>query len=84
MEDWQDIIKDWKDLIMEDYFPLKGVHKEMIEKLLYPSDSNPFHVERKYREILQRVLSNGFYTEADKEVLNYVRESYLKGKNWVK
>jgi hypothetical protein len=56
----------------------------MIEKLLYPSDSNPFWVEEKYKLILGRVLNLGFYGEGDREVLNYARECYLKGKNWIK
>jgi len=29
-------------------------------------------------------LELGFYFERDKKVLNLARESYLKGRNWIK
>lgn len=76
-------MEDWKDIV-EDYFPLHKGQEEMIQTILYPSDSNPFHVEARYSLILRRVLRDGFYTEEDKALLNYVRECYLQGKNWVK
>ena len=65
-------------------FDLKPQQKEMIEKLLFPTDSNPYWVEEEYRRILQRVLNFGFYGEEDREALNWARECYLKGKNWIK
>jgi len=52
--------------------------------LLYPTDSNPFWVEAGYKRILERVLRWGYYREEDREALNYARECYLKGKNWIK
>lgn len=87
--------RDWKDEILEKYpingntfmhylIPLKEKQKEMIEKLLYPSDSNPFWVEEKYKLILGKVMILGYYMEEDREALNYARECYLKGKNWIK
>lgn len=65
-------------------FFLEDKQKEMIEKLLYPSDSNPFFVVERYANILKRVLLNRVYLESDKEALNYVRECYLKGNNFIK
>ena len=65
-------------------FDLKPQQKKMIEKLLYPSDSNPYWVKEEYRRILQRVLNFGFYGEEDREALNWARECYLKGRNWIK
>jgi len=56
----------------------------MIEKLLFPSDSNPYWVEKEYKVILERVLMFGFYKEEDREALNYARECYLRGRNWIK
>jgi hypothetical protein len=81
LQDWQKEI-----LTMGSYNPieLKPQQREMLEKLLYPSDSNPYWVEEEYRRILQRVLNLGFYEEEDREALNYARECYLKGKNWIK
>lgn len=65
-------------------FFLEDKQREMIEKVIYPSDSNPFFVVERYANILKRVLLNGVYLESDKEALNYVRECYLKGKNFIK
>lgn len=90
LQDWQkEILErvDWNGLPMfgsELTFFLEDKQKEMIEKVLYPSDSNPFFVVERYANILKRVLLNGVYVESDKEALNYVRECYLKGKNFIK
>jgi len=90
LQDWQkEILErvDWNGVPMfgdELTFFLEDKHKEMIEKVLYPSDSNPFFVVEKYANILKRVLLNGVYLESDKEALNYVRDCYLKGKNFIK
>ena len=82
-------LQDWQEEILRmngpyETFDLRPQQQEMIEKLLYPSDSNPFWVEEKYKLILGRVLNLGFYGEGDREVLNYARECYLRGKNWIK
>jgi len=81
-------LQDWQKQILEmDYqilFELKPKQQRMIEELLFPSDSNPFWVEDEYKFILKRVLMFGYYKEEDKETLNYARECYLKGKNWIK
>ena len=90
LQDWQkEILErvDWNGLPMfgsELTFFLEDKQREMIEKVIYPSDSNPFFVVERYANILKRVLLNGVYLESDKEALNYVRECYLKGKNFIK
>lgn len=95
MEQWDNIENDdyWKDVLINIpssvYYPnevtrdLKEPQREMIEKLMYPSDSNPFEIDEKYREILKRVLYNGWYHEGDIEALNYVRDCYLNKKHWI-
>lgn len=82
-------LQDWQEQILRmngpyETFDLKPQQQKMIEELLYPSDSNPFWVEEKYKLILGRVLNLGFYGEGDREALNYARECYLRGKNWIK
>ena len=80
-------LKEWQEEILRmelDTFELKPQQQRMIEELLFPSDSNPFWVEEKYKLILGRVLNLGFYNEGDRDALNYARECYLKGKNWIK
>ena len=77
----------WQKAILyedEQTFDLKPQQKKMIEELLYPTDANPYWVEEEYKRILLRVLTWGFYGERDRETLNYARECYLRGKNWVK
>jgi len=80
-------LQGWQEEILRmelDTFELKPQQQRMIEELLFPSDSNPFWVEEKYKLILGRVLNLGFYSEEDREALNFARECYLKGKNWIK
>ena len=78
LQQWQ------KEIVEKEFFDLKPQQKKMIEKLLYPSDSNPYWVETEYRLILKRVINFGFYLDGDREALNYARECYLRGKNWIK
>ena len=80
LQDWQ------KEILKMELNPLylKPQQQEMIEKLLYPTDSNPYRVEGGYKRILERVLSWGFYNGEDREALNYARECYLRGRNWIK
>lgn len=82
-------LQGWQEEILRmngpyETFDLKPQQKEMIEKLLYPTDTNPYWVELEYKRILRRVLSWGYYSEEDREALNYARECYLKGNNWIK
>ena len=80
-------LQDWQEQILTmELTPLylKPQQKEMIEKLLFPTDSNPYWVEEGYKRILERVLSWGFYNGEDREALNYARECYLRGRNWIK
>ena len=81
LQQWQKEI-----LTMGSYNPieLKPQQRKMLEELLYPTDSNPYWVEEEYRRILQRVLNLGFYEEEDRTALNWARECYLKGNNWIK
>lgn len=78
-------LQDWQEEILKmEGNPLLESQVEMIERVLYPSDSNPFFVVEKYAGILRRVLLSGCYLEEDKEALNYVRECYLRGNNFIK
>lgn len=85
----QNDLQDWQEEILRMNGPyetldLKPQQKRMIEKLLFPSDSNPYWVEKEYKTVLERVLMFGFYSEEDREALNYARECYLRGRNWIK
>ena len=84
LQGWQEEILAKSSIIDSKPLDLKPQQKEMIEKLLYPSDANPYWVELEYKRILRRVLSWGYYSEEDREALNYARECYLRGKNWIK
>jgi capsular polysaccharide biosynthesis protein len=85
----QNDLQDWQEEILRMNNPhetleLQPQQKSMIEKLLFPSDSNPYWVEAEYRKVLERVLMFGYYSEEDREALNYARECYLRGRNWIK
>jgi hypothetical protein len=87
LQDWQKEILEMvhsDGLELQPGFELQPQQKRMIEKLLFPSDSNPYWVEAEYKVILERVLMWGFYKEEDREALNYARECYLRGRNWIK
>ena len=81
-------LQGWQREILEmahsEGFELKPQQQRMIEELLFPSDSNPYWVEKEYKKVLERVLLFGYYNEEDREALNYARECYLRGKNWIK
>ena len=92
LQDWQKQILENMDKYgsifgdtNEEIFELLPQQKEMLEKILYPSDSNPFYIsDEKVRETLEAVLELGFYYERDRKVLNIARGSYLRGENWIK
>jgi hypothetical protein len=84
LQDWQKEILEMEFHNKKEFFELKPQQKKMLEELLYPTDSNPYWVEEEYKRFLERVLWLGYYKEEDKETLNYARECYLKGNNWIK
>ena len=80
-------LQGWQEEILRmelDTFELKPQQQRMIEELLFPTDSHPYWVEKKYRKVLERVLLFGYYSEEDRDALNYARECYLNGRNWIK
>ena len=82
-------LQGWQEEILRmngpyETFDLKPQQKKMIEELLFPTDSHPYWVEKKYRKVLERVLLFGYYSEEDRDALNYARECYLNGRNWIK
>lgn len=89
--DWQ----DWQEQILnsiegidignlfenENEIPITQSQAHMLEKVL----GGGFYIQdEKVRETLEAVLELGFYYERDRKVLNIARESYLKGRNWIK
>lgn len=74
LEDWQKQILS-KDTTMK----LQPKQKEMIEKVLYPSDFVNIDISVREQSILLRVLTEEEYTMEDKKVLNKVRELYING-----
>jgi hypothetical protein len=43
-----------------------------------------FILRNEDREILRKVLERGFYYEWEKDVLNWIRENVMGGKNFIK
>ena len=53
----------------------------MLERMIYPSDSNPYlqHIDWTFgREPIQTIIDNGYYSKGDKEMLNNLRELYIR------
>ena len=60
---------------------LKGTQKKMIRECL---SDDYFILRGEDREVLRKVLERGFYYEWEREVLNWIRENVLRGKNFIK
>ena len=60
---------------------LKDTQKKMIKECL---SDDYFILRNEDRVILWKVLKRGFYYEWEREVLNWIRTDYLKGKNFIK
>ena len=61
--------------------PLTLSQANMLEKVL---GDDFFIGDKKVRDILEMVFDCGFYYERDRATLNFARECYLEGKNWIK
>ena len=90
LQRWQDIILNHLDSQMEldelNKFMDSNVilveeQMNMLERMIYPSDSNPYlqHIDWTFgREPIQTIIDNGYYGIEDKEMLNNLRELYIR------
>ena len=90
LQRWQDIILNHLDSQMEldeltDFMDSNTILVEgqmnMLERMIYPSDSNPYlqHIDWTFgREPIQTIIDNGYYSKGDKEMLNNLRELYIR------
>ena len=84
LKPWQQEILDKEDFGALEPFgfnQLQPKQREWIEKVL---ESEDIYMVPKYADILRKVLNDGWYLGVDREALNWVRDSYLKGKNFIK
>lgn len=85
LQDWQEEILKIESLDEGDWIfgetPLKDKQKEMIRECL---SEDYFILRNEDRVTLRKVLERGSYYEWEKDVLNWIREEYLKGKNFIK
>lgn len=88
LQDWQEQILAMESSELEEYTFgveestfLKRKQKEMIRFCL---SDNYFILRGEDREILRKVLKRGYYYDWEKDVLNWIRKEYLKGKNFIK
>ena len=90
LQQWQKDVLDSKDYLNTawlsryneyDEILLTKAQANMLEKVI----GDDFYIgDSKVRETLEAVFDCGFYYKKDREVLNWARENYLKGKNWIK
>ena len=90
LQRWQDIILNHLDSQMEldeltDFMDSNVIlvegQKKMLERMIYPSDSNPYlqHIDWTFgREPIQTIIDNGYYGIEDKEMLNNLREHWIR------
>jgi len=90
LQRWQDIILKHLDSqreldeltdFMDSNVILVEGQKKMLERMIYPSDSNPYlqHIDWTFgREPIQTIIDNGYYSKGDKEMLNNLRELYIR------
>ena len=82
MEDSKDYLNTaWLSICNTMEIPLKKKQMKMLEWAL--SDEY-FILRANDRKVLKRVYERGYYYEEDKEVLNWIRDNILKGKNFIK
>ena len=92
METKEERLRKWQEQILAmgssefsfrlgDEIPLKKKQMKMLEWAL--SDEY-FILKENDRRVLKRVYERGYYYEEDKEILNWIRENILKGKNFIK
>jgi hypothetical protein len=87
---WQDIILNHLDSqreldeltdFMDSNVILVEGQMNMLERMIYPSDSNPYlqHIDWTFgREPIQTIIDNGYYGIEDKEMLNNLREHWIR------
>jgi hypothetical protein len=90
LQRWQDIILKHLDSqreldeltdFMDSNVILVEGQKKMLERMIYPSDSNPYlqHIDWTFgREPIQTIIDNGYYGIEDKEMLNNLREHWIR------
>ncbi len=90
LQRWQDIILNHLDSqreldeltdFMDSNVILVEEQMNMLERMIYPSDSNPYlqHIDWTFgREPIQTIIDNGYYGIEDKEMLNNLRELYIR------
>lgn len=90
LQRWQDIILNHLDSqreldeltdFMDSNVILVEEQMNMLERMIYPSDSNPYlqHIDWTFgREPIQTIIDNGYYGKGDKEMLNNLRELYIR------
>lgn len=88
LQDWQKQVLAMTSSELDDYSFgvkeatfLKRKQKEMIQFCL---SDDYFILRNEDREVLRKVYERGFYYEWEREVLNWIRENVLKGKNFIK
>lgn len=82
MEDYLNTAKRWQSICNADKeITLTQSQRNMLEKVI---GDDFFITDSKARETLEGVLECGFYYEKDRKVLNWARDCYLKGRNWIK
>jgi len=88
LKDWQKQVLAMETSELDDYVFgvkestfLKREQKKMIKECL---SDDYFILRNEDRVTLRKVLERGYYYDWERDVLNWIRKEYLKGKNFIK
>ena len=76
MEQWNRLMEPKDEILETEIIFLLDKQREMLKDIFISDEIDRWRIEY--------ILNNGYYHEWDKEFLNRIRESYLKGVNWIK
>jgi hypothetical protein len=76
MEQWNRLMEPKDEILETEVIFLLDKQREMLKDIFISDEIDRWRIEY--------ILNNGYYHEWDKEFLNRIRESYLKGVNWIK
>jgi hypothetical protein len=76
MEQWNRLMEPKDEILETEMIFLLDKQREMLKDIFISDEIDRWRIEY--------ILDNGYYHEWDKEFLNRIRESYLKGVNWIK
>lgn len=88
LKDWQKQVLAMESSDLDEYiFGVKEstfLKREQKKMIKYCLSDDYFILRNEDRVTLRKVLERGYYYDWERDVLNWIRSEYLKGKNFIK